>query len=105
MPLAVVEAHRLDAGMAVERPTKTDGRILAPREQDQRAVLLWGIRQLTRHQIVLCISSTKRGRSIGGAWPMQRVTAAMCCAIPILFAGSSTIVKGTEQQVSVNTPG
>ena len=29
----------------------------------------------------------------------------MCCAIPILFAGSSTIVKGTEQQVSVNTPG
>jgi len=36
---------------------------------------------------------------------MQRVTAAMCCAIPILFAGSSTIVKGTEQQVSVNTPG
>ena len=61
--------------------------------------------QLTRHQIVLCISSTKRGRSIAGAWPMQRVTAALCGAISILFAGCSTIVKGTEQQVSVNTPG
>jgi hypothetical protein len=29
----------------------------------------------------------------------------MCCAIPILFAGSSTIVKGTEQQVTVEVEG
>ena len=36
---------------------------------------------------------------------MQRATAVLCCAISILFAGFSTIVKGTEQQVSVNTPG
>ncbi|MGA9603033.1 MAG: hypothetical protein WBQ82_02825 [Methyloceanibacter sp.] len=36
---------------------------------------------------------------------MQRTTAALCGAISILFAGCSTIVKGTEQQVSVNTPG
>ncbi len=36
---------------------------------------------------------------------MQRATAVLCCAISILFAGCSTIVKGTEQQVSVNTPG
>ena len=35
---------------------------------------------------------------------MQRATV-LCCAISILFAGCSTIVKGTEQQVSVNTPG
>ena len=36
---------------------------------------------------------------------MQGMTAALCGAISILFAGCSTIVKGTEQQVSVNTPG
>jgi hypothetical protein len=36
---------------------------------------------------------------------MQHATAALCCVISILFAGCSTIVKGTEQQVSVNTPG
>lgn len=36
---------------------------------------------------------------------MQCTTAALCGAISILFAGCSTIVKGTEQQVSVNTPG
>jgi hypothetical protein len=36
---------------------------------------------------------------------MQRAIAALCCVISILFAGCSTIVEGTEQQVSVNTPG
>jgi hypothetical protein len=36
---------------------------------------------------------------------MLRVTAACCGVISVLFAGCSTIVKGTEQQVSVNTPG
>ncbi len=36
---------------------------------------------------------------------MQRVTTALCAAISIIFAGCSTIVKGTEQQVSINTPG
>lgn len=35
---------------------------------------------------------------------MGRLTAALS-AISILLAGCSTIVKGTEQQVSVNTPG
>jgi uncharacterized protein YceK len=38
----------------------------------------------------------------GGA--MGRITAALS-AISILLAGCSTIVKGTEQQVSVNTSG
>ncbi len=36
---------------------------------------------------------------------MARVAAAICGLIAILFAGCSTIVKGTEQQVSVATPG
>jgi hypothetical protein len=36
---------------------------------------------------------------------MVRLTAAVCGAVSVLFAGCSTIVKGTEQQVSVNTPG
>ncbi len=36
---------------------------------------------------------------------MERVAAAVCGLICILFAGCSTIVKGTEQQVSVTTPG
>lgn len=36
---------------------------------------------------------------------MLRATAAFCGIISVLFAGCSTIVKGTEQQVSVNTPG
>jgi uncharacterized protein YceK len=35
---------------------------------------------------------------------MGRITAALS-AISILLGGCSTIVKGTEQQVSVNTPG
>jgi hypothetical protein len=36
---------------------------------------------------------------------MLRVTAACCAAVSLLLGGCSTIVKGTEQQVSVNTPG
>ena len=36
---------------------------------------------------------------------MGRVAAALGCVISILLAGCSTIVKGTDQQVSVNTPG
>jgi len=36
---------------------------------------------------------------------MLRCAAAVCGVISILFAGCSTIVKGTEQQVSVATPG
>jgi hypothetical protein len=36
---------------------------------------------------------------------MLRAAAVCCGFISILFAGCSTIVKGTEQQVSVNTPG
>jgi hypothetical protein len=36
---------------------------------------------------------------------MVREAAAVCGMISILFAGCSTIVKGTEQQVSVSTPG
>ncbi|MGI8725738.1 MAG: hypothetical protein ACR2J1_10410 [Methyloceanibacter sp.] len=36
---------------------------------------------------------------------MVRATAALCGIVSVLFAGCSTIVKGTEQQVSVNTPG
>ena len=36
---------------------------------------------------------------------MGRVTAALGGVISILLAGCSTIVKGTDQQVSVNTPG
>jgi hypothetical protein len=36
---------------------------------------------------------------------MVRVAATFCGLISILFAGCSTIVKGTEQQVSVTTPG
>jgi hypothetical protein len=36
---------------------------------------------------------------------MARIAAAVCGVISILFAGCSTIVKGTDQQVSVNTPG
>jgi hypothetical protein len=36
---------------------------------------------------------------------MLRFTAACCGAISVVFAGCSTIVKGTEQQISVNTPG
>lgn len=35
---------------------------------------------------------------------MSRITAALFGLLSILFAGS-TIVKGTDQQVSVNTPG
>ena len=34
-----------------------------------------------------------------------RAAAALCGLISIVFAGCSTIVKGTEQQVSVATPG
>jgi hypothetical protein len=33
------------------------------------------------------------------------MTAVVCGLLSIFFAGCSTIVKGTEQQVSVNTPG
>jgi len=36
---------------------------------------------------------------------MGRLTVAGLGVISILFAGCSTIVKGTQQQVSVNTPG
>lgn len=36
---------------------------------------------------------------------MSRITAALFGLFSILFAGCSTIVKGTDQQVSVNTPG
>ena len=36
---------------------------------------------------------------------MGRVIAALCGVICILLSGCSTIVKGTEQQVSVATPG
>jgi hypothetical protein len=36
---------------------------------------------------------------------MQRVLTAVCGVISILLGSCSTIVKGTEQQVSVNTPG
>jgi hypothetical protein len=36
---------------------------------------------------------------------MGRVIAVLCDAISILLSGCSTIVKGTEQQVSVATPG
>lgn len=36
---------------------------------------------------------------------MSRITAVVCRLLSILFTGCSTIVKGTEQQVSVNTPG
>ena len=36
---------------------------------------------------------------------MGRVIAAFGALVCILFGGCSTIVKGTEQQVSVNTPG
>ena len=36
---------------------------------------------------------------------MGRVIAALGTVVCILFGGCSTIVKGTEQQVSVNTPG
>ena len=36
---------------------------------------------------------------------MERGVAALCGAIAILLTGCSTIVKGTQQQVSVATPG
>lgn len=36
---------------------------------------------------------------------MLRLSAITCGLISIVFAGCSTIVKGTEQQVSVSTPG
>jgi hypothetical protein len=36
---------------------------------------------------------------------MSRISAALFGLLSILFAGCSTIVKGTDQQVSVNTPG
>ena len=36
---------------------------------------------------------------------MGRVCAALCGLISICLGSCSTIVKGTEQQVSVNTPG
>ncbi|HWM32163.1 MAG TPA: hypothetical protein VNO69_10770 [Methyloceanibacter sp.] len=36
---------------------------------------------------------------------MSRITAVLFGLLSILFAGCSTIVKGTDQQVSVNTPG
>ncbi len=36
---------------------------------------------------------------------MERGTAALCGMIAILLSGCSTIVKGTQQQVSVATPG
>jgi hypothetical protein len=36
---------------------------------------------------------------------MGRILAAFCGVISILLSGCSTIVKGTEQQVSVSTPG
>jgi len=36
---------------------------------------------------------------------MERGVAALCGVIAILLTGCSTIVKGTQQQVSVATPG
>jgi hypothetical protein len=36
---------------------------------------------------------------------MGRVATVLCGLISLVFAGCSTVVKGTEQQVSVNTPG
>src|SRR3989337_4160049 len=36
---------------------------------------------------------------------MGRVIAALGAVVCILFGGCSAIVKGTEQQISVNTPG
>ncbi len=36
---------------------------------------------------------------------MARIVATFCILGAILFSGCSTIVKGSEQQVSVNTPG
>lgn len=36
---------------------------------------------------------------------MRRAIAALCGVISILIGGCSTIVKGTQQQVSVSTPG
>ena len=36
---------------------------------------------------------------------MERGVAALCGVIAILLSGCSTIVKGTQQQVSVATPG
>jgi hypothetical protein len=36
---------------------------------------------------------------------MARLPAVLCAITAVLFAGCSTIVKGTEQQVSINTPG
>lgn len=36
---------------------------------------------------------------------MGRAIAALCGVVCILLAGCSTIVKGTQQQVSVSTPG
>jgi hypothetical protein len=36
---------------------------------------------------------------------MGRVATVLCGVISLVFAGCSTVVKGTEQQVSVNTPG
>ena len=49
MPLAIVEAHRLDVGVAVERPAQTDCGILPAGEQHQRARIL--ITRQRRHLI------------------------------------------------------
>ena len=40
-----------------------------------------------------------------GGWALGLGVAAMCGVISILLTGCSTIVKGTQQQVSVATPG
>lgn len=54
--------------------------------------------------VALYIQYYFRGKSKLGGGAMGRLTAALS-AISILLARCSTIVKGTEQQVSVNTPG
>ena len=42
---------------------------------------------------------------MGGVWGMGRIGSVICGLSAILLGSCSTIVKGTEQQVSVNTPG
>ena len=49
-------------------------------------------------------ATNARGQDLGGE-AMERGVAALCGVISILLTGCSTIVKGTQQQVSVATPG
>jgi hypothetical protein len=107
MALAIVEADGLHSVVAFERVTEANGGILAPGKQDQRPGLaaFFTLLHFTRLIVVFCIFIYLYGRPGNGGLAMVRVCAGFCLCVSVLFGACSTIVKGTEQQVSVNTPG